>query len=155
MPQSATYRVLPPQPFHFCRHARRGFFFSLLYEGAIILFYFQKNIFTSDIFILHIQLSYLILDLIIWWGTRGFINDFRKKLNLPPIAYFSTYHGSISHLPTGYMWSPQLMPKPKGNLILLYLTSRCKILISYWWFSMVSIFLFELCIWRYYCTRYS
>ncbi|OEL38900.1 Sterol 3-beta-glucosyltransferase UGT80B1 [Dichanthelium oligosanthes] len=43
----------------------------------------------------------------------GFINDFRKKLNLPPIAYFSTYHGSISHLPTGYMWSPQLMPKPK------------------------------------------
>ncbi|GJN17051.1 hypothetical protein PR202_gb04089 [Eleusine coracana subsp. coracana] len=59
------------------------------------------------------RLSYLILDLVVWWGTRGFINDFRKKLNLPPIAYFSTYHGSISHLPTGYMWSPQLMPKPK------------------------------------------
>lgn len=66
----------------------------------------------------HVQLSYLILDLIVWWGSRGFINDFRKKLNLPPIAYFSTYHGSISHLPTGYMWSPQLMPKPKGNFIL-------------------------------------
>uniref|UniRef100_A0A0E0N5J3 Uncharacterized protein n=1 Tax=Oryza rufipogon TaxID=4529 RepID=A0A0E0N5J3_ORYRU len=58
------------------------------------------------------RLSYLILDLVIWWGTRGFINEFRKKLKLAPIAYFSTYHGSISHLPTGYMWSPHLMPKP-------------------------------------------
>uniref|UniRef100_A0ACD5VVH2 Uncharacterized protein n=1 Tax=Avena sativa TaxID=4498 RepID=A0ACD5VVH2_AVESA len=65
------------------------------------------------------RLSYLIVDLIIWWGTRGFINNFRKKLNLAPIAYFSTYHGSISHLPTGYMWSPHLMPKPKdwGSLV--------------------------------------
>ncbi|KAE8814786.1 sterol 3-beta-glucosyltransferase,putative,expressed [Hordeum vulgare] len=65
------------------------------------------------------RLSYLIVDLIIWWGTRGFINDFRKKLNLSPIAYFSTYHGSISHLPTGYMWSPHLMPKPNdwGSLV--------------------------------------
>ncbi|XP_074556023.1 sterol 3-beta-glucosyltransferase UGT80B1-like [Curcuma longa] len=59
------------------------------------------------------KLSYLILDLIVWWGIRGFINDFRKrKLKLPPIAYFSTYHGSLSHLPTGYMWSPHLVPKP-------------------------------------------
>ncbi|CAL9210595.1 unnamed protein product [Musa hybrid cultivar] len=59
------------------------------------------------------RLSYLIVDLIVWWGIRGFINDFRKrKLKLPPIAYFSTYHGSISHLPTGYMWSPHLVPKP-------------------------------------------
>ncbi|KAG6527271.1 hypothetical protein ZIOFF_009368 [Zingiber officinale] len=59
------------------------------------------------------RLSYHILDVIVWWGIRGFINDFRKrKLKLPPIAYFSTYHGSISHLPTGYMWSPHLVPKP-------------------------------------------
>ncbi|OVA01454.1 UDP-glucuronosyl/UDP-glucosyltransferase [Macleaya cordata] len=59
------------------------------------------------------RLSYLVVDLIIWWGIRGFINDFRKrKLKLAPIAYFSTYHGSISHLPTGYMWSPHLVPKP-------------------------------------------
>jgi sterol 3beta-glucosyltransferase len=44
---------------------------------------------------------------------RGYINDFRKrKLKLPPIAYFSMYHGSISHLPTGYMWSPHVVPKP-------------------------------------------
>ncbi|XP_065046794.1 sterol 3-beta-glucosyltransferase UGT80B1 isoform X2 [Musa acuminata AAA Group] len=66
------------------------------------------------------RLSYLIVDLIVWWGIRGFINDFRKrKLKLPPIAYFSTYHGSISHLPTGYMWSPHLVPKPTGTKISL------------------------------------
>ncbi|KAJ6412498.1 hypothetical protein OIU84_005532 [Salix udensis] len=58
-------------------------------------------------------LSYIVVDLLIWWGIRGYINEFRKrKLKLPPIAYFSTYHGSISHLPTGYMWSPHLVPKP-------------------------------------------
>ncbi|KAF3445501.1 hypothetical protein FNV43_RR10677 [Rhamnella rubrinervis] len=65
-------------------------------------------------------LSYIIVDLLIWWGIRGFINDFRKKkLKLPPIAYFSTYHGSISHLPTGYMWSPHVVPKPSdwGTLV--------------------------------------
>uniref|UniRef100_A0A803LI03 Uncharacterized protein n=1 Tax=Chenopodium quinoa TaxID=63459 RepID=A0A803LI03_CHEQI len=59
-------------------------------------------------------LSYIIVDLLIWWGIRSYINDFRKrKLKLPPIAYFSMYHGSISHLPTGYMWSPHVVPKPK------------------------------------------
>ncbi|KAK4859282.1 hypothetical protein QYF36_002738 [Acer negundo] len=58
-------------------------------------------------------LSYILVDLLIWWGIRSYINDFRKrKLNLPPIAYFSTYNGSISHLPTAYMWSPHLVPKP-------------------------------------------
>ncbi|CAA0831630.1 Sterol 3-beta-glucosyltransferase UGT80B1 [Striga hermonthica] len=59
-------------------------------------------------------LSYILVDLLIWWGIRGHINNFRKnKLKLSPIAYFSTYHGSISHLPTGYMWSPHVVPKPK------------------------------------------
>lgn len=58
-------------------------------------------------------LSYIVVDLLIWWGMRGYINDFRKKkLKLAPIAYFSMYHGSISHLPTGYMWSPHVVPKP-------------------------------------------
>lgn len=66
------------------------------------------------------QLSYILVDLLVWWGIRGYINDFRKKkLNLPPIAYFSTYHGSISHFPTGYMWSPHVVPKPKGICQLL------------------------------------
>ncbi|CAA2989377.1 sterol 3-beta-glucosyltransferase UGT80B1 [Olea europaea subsp. europaea] len=59
-------------------------------------------------------LSYILVDLLIWWGIRGYINDFRKKkLKLPPIAYFSTYHGSIAHLPTGYMWSPHVVSKPE------------------------------------------
>lgn len=59
-------------------------------------------------------LSYIVVDLLIWWGIRSYINEFRKKkLNLPPIAYFSTYHGSISHFPTGYIWSPHVVPKPK------------------------------------------
>lgn len=65
-------------------------------------------------------LSYIVVDLLIWWGIRGYINDFRKKkLKLSPIAYFSTYHGSISHLPTGYMWSPHVVSKPKdwGSLV--------------------------------------
>ncbi|KAM5562270.1 sterol 3-beta-glucosyltransferase UGT80B1 [Rosa sericea] len=65
-------------------------------------------------------LSYIVVDLLIWWGIRSYINDFRKKkLKLAPIAYFSTYHGSISHLPTGYMWSPHVVPKPSdwGSLV--------------------------------------
>ncbi|KAF4375574.1 hypothetical protein G4B88_022221 [Cannabis sativa] len=65
-------------------------------------------------------LSYIVVDLLIWWSIRGYINDFRKrKLKLAPIAYFSTYHGSISHLPTGYMWSPHVVPKPSdwGSLV--------------------------------------
>jgi hypothetical protein len=105
-----------------------------VHEGEIVL----ARISTQDmvfrfwhLYPPRVQLSYLIVDLIIWWGTRGFINDFRKKLNLAPIAYFSTYHGSISHLPTGYMWSPHLMPKPKGILILLYLTLWSSLFISY------------------------
>nr|CCO06499.1 sterol glycosyltransferase [Arabis alpina] len=58
-------------------------------------------------------LSYIVVDLMVWWSIRTYINDFRKReLNLAPIAYFSTYHGSISHLPTGYMWSPHVVPKP-------------------------------------------
>ncbi|KAF5467739.1 hypothetical protein F2P56_011961 [Juglans regia] len=65
-------------------------------------------------------LSYIVVDLLIWWGIRSYINNFRKrKLKLAPIAYFSTYRGSISHLPTGYMWSPHLVPKPNdwGTLV--------------------------------------
>ncbi|KAL7208631.1 hypothetical protein ACSBR1_030379 [Camellia fascicularis] len=59
------------------------------------------------------HLSYIVVDLLIRWGIRGYINDFRKRnLKLAPIADFSLYCGSISHLPTAYMWSRHVMPKP-------------------------------------------
>lgn len=71
------------------------------------------------------QLSYIVVDLLIWWGMRGYINDFRKKkLKLSPIAYFSMYHGSISHLPTGYMWSPHVVAKPSGEYGLFIILTR-------------------------------
>ncbi|KAL7595221.1 hypothetical protein Lser_V15G30855 [Lactuca serriola] len=57
-------------------------------------------------------LSYIVVDHIIWWGIRGYINEFRKKSNLTPISYLSMYRDSISHFPTGYMWSPEVVPKP-------------------------------------------
>ncbi|KAI3505058.1 hypothetical protein L1887_26931 [Cichorium endivia] len=57
-------------------------------------------------------LSYIVVDLIIWCGIRRHIIDIRKKLNLAPISYFSMYRGSISHFPTGYMWSPHVVSKP-------------------------------------------
>lgn len=72
------------------------------------------------------RLSYLVVDLIVWWAIRSYINDFRKrKLKLPPIAYFSTYHGSISHLPTGYIWSPHLVPKPSDWGMLVDVVGFC------------------------------
>ncbi|KAL8030781.1 hypothetical protein ABFX02_14G308300 [Erythranthe guttata] len=58
-------------------------------------------------------LSYIFADLMVWWGIREFVNEFRKKkLNLAPISYFNTDHVSISHLPTAYTWSPLVLPKP-------------------------------------------
>jgi sterol 3beta-glucosyltransferase len=66
------------------------------------------------------QLSYQVVDTLIWLGIRGIINDFRKKeLKLRPITYLSGSQASISNLPTGYLWSPHIVPKPKdwGPLI--------------------------------------
>ncbi|XAR62486.1 Sterol 3-beta-glucosyltransferase [Bertholletia excelsa] len=50
---------------------------------------------------LRVLLSYIVVDLL------------RRKLKLAPIAYLSLYHGSISHFPTAYMWSPHVVPKPE------------------------------------------
>lgn len=60
------------------------------------------------------RLSYQVVDSLIWLGIRGIINDFRKKkLKLRPVTYLSGTQGSITDLPTGYIWSPQLVPKPE------------------------------------------
>lgn len=63
------------------------------------------------------QLSYQIVDSLIWLGIRDMINDVRKKkLKLRPVTYLSGSHGSESDIPHGYIWSPHLVPKPKGTL---------------------------------------
>ncbi|KAG6540990.1 hypothetical protein Mapa_017660 [Marchantia paleacea] len=60
------------------------------------------------------RMSYQVVDSLIWWGIRSMINDFRKKkLKLRPITYLSGSQGSIAELPTGYIWSPHLVPKPR------------------------------------------
>eukprot|EP00252_Welwitschia_mirabilis_P012586 TRINITY_DN2774_c0_g2_i1.p1 TRINITY_DN2774_c0_g2~~TRINITY_DN2774_c0_g2_i1.p1 ORF type:complete len:790 (+),score=201.56 TRINITY_DN2774_c0_g2_i1:390-2759(+) len=60
------------------------------------------------------RLSYQVVDSLIWLGIRGIINDFRKKkLKLRPVTYLSGIQGSVTDLPTGYIWSPQLVPKPE------------------------------------------
>ncbi|CAA7390680.1 unnamed protein product [Spirodela intermedia] len=60
------------------------------------------------------RLSYQVVDSMIWLGIRDMINDFRKKkLKLRPVTYLSGSQGSTSDIPTGYIWSPHLVPKPK------------------------------------------
>ncbi|CAK9207628.1 unnamed protein product [Sphagnum jensenii] len=60
------------------------------------------------------RLSYQVVDSLIWIGISGIINAYRKKeLKLRPITYLSGSQGSINQLPTGYIWSPHLVPKPK------------------------------------------
>lgn len=61
------------------------------------------------------QMSYQIIDSLIWLGIRDIINDFRrKKLKLQPVTYLSVSQGSDFDIPHCYIWSPHLVPKPKG-----------------------------------------
>lgn len=67
------------------------------------------------IFYIIFQLSYQIVDSMIWLGIRDMINDFRKKkLKLRPVTYLSGAQGSAYDIPHGYIWSPHLVPKAKG-----------------------------------------
>ncbi|KAF5930614.1 hypothetical protein HYC85_031487 [Camellia sinensis] len=63
-----------------------------------------------------LHLSYQIVDSLIWLGIRDMVNDLRKKkLKLRPVTYLSGSQGSESNVPYGYIWSPHLVPKPKGD----------------------------------------
>ncbi|KAG2696798.1 hypothetical protein I3760_07G075500 [Carya illinoinensis] len=60
------------------------------------------------------RLSYQIVDSMIWLGIRDIVNEFRKrKLGIRPVTYLSGSYSSPLDVPYGYIWSPQLVPKPK------------------------------------------
>ncbi|KAI4326393.1 hypothetical protein MLD38_031714 [Melastoma candidum] len=69
---------------------------------------------ASYIFHYAMDLSYQIVDSLIWLGIRDLINDVqKKKLKLRPVTYLSGSQGYDSDVPYGYIWSPHLVPKPK------------------------------------------
>ena len=58
----------------------------------------------------------------IWLGIRDIINDFRKKkLKLRPVTYLKGSYSSPHDVPYGYLWSPHLVPKPKGHFYVFHL----------------------------------
>ncbi|XP_027185390.1 sterol 3-beta-glucosyltransferase UGT80A2-like [Coffea eugenioides] len=60
------------------------------------------------------RLSYQVVDGLIWLGIRDVINDFRKKkLKLRPVTYLRGSYSSPLDVPYAYIWSPDLVPKPK------------------------------------------
>ncbi|GMP67921.1 hypothetical protein CsSME_00027733 [Camellia sinensis var. sinensis] len=66
------------------------------------------------------RLSYQIVDALIWLGIWDIINEFRKKkLKLRPVTYLSGSYSSPD-LPYGYLWSPHLVPKPKGHFRVIH-----------------------------------
>lgn len=51
------------------------------------------------------------------------INEFRKKkLKLRPVTYLSGSYSSPPDIPYGYIWSPHLVPKPKGDMFNISIT---------------------------------
>uniref|UniRef100_A0A0A0M075 Uncharacterized protein n=1 Tax=Cucumis sativus TaxID=3659 RepID=A0A0A0M075_CUCSA len=67
------------------------------------------------------RLSYNIVDTLIWLGIRDIINSFRKKkLKLRRISYLSGHYSSLPEVPYGYIWSPHLIPKPKGDTLFCF-----------------------------------
>ncbi|ONM20547.1 Sterol 3-beta-glucosyltransferase UGT80A2 [Zea mays] len=65
------------------------------------------------------RLSYQIVDSFVWLGIRDMINDLRKrKLKLRPVTYLSGTHAYSNDIPHAYIWSPYLVPKPKGRCLM-------------------------------------
>ncbi|KAJ3682429.1 hypothetical protein LUZ60_015002 [Juncus effusus] len=60
-----------------------------------------------------IQLSYYVVDLMIWLGIRDIIKDFRKNMLKLESITFNSVTEKVLNIPHGYIWSPSLVPKPK------------------------------------------
>ncbi|GAQ77601.1 UDP-Glycosyltransferase superfamily protein [Klebsormidium nitens] len=61
-------------------------------------------------------MTYTIIDYLMWLGTKGIINAFRRKqLGLKPVGLMDPGSSLIhqNKVPFGYIWSPSLVPKPK------------------------------------------
>ncbi|XP_012569104.1 sterol 3-beta-glucosyltransferase UGT80A2-like isoform X2 [Cicer arietinum] len=61
------------------------------------------------------KLSYQIVDALIWLGIHDLVNEFRKKkLKLGAMTHhLRGSYTSPPEMPYGYIWSPNLVPKPK------------------------------------------
>lgn len=92
-------------------------FYILLILICIGAFVGQFFISLLNGFFFSFQLSYQIVDALIWLGIRDMINEFRKKmLKLRRTTYLSGYYSTPPDVPYGYIWSPHLVPKPKGHI---------------------------------------
>jgi hypothetical protein len=60
------------------------------------------------------QLSYYVVDNLMWLGMKDMINELRHRLRLRPIRVYHVPHYAI---PYGYIWSPSLAPKPHGGAL--------------------------------------
>ncbi|KAG7399919.1 hypothetical protein PHYBOEH_007605 [Phytophthora boehmeriae] len=61
-------------------------------------------------------LSYKLVDLLMWQGTEGIVNEFRTEvLGLRKIRKGDGGRDILLdlHIPHAFMWSPELVPKPK------------------------------------------
>ena len=58
------------------------------------------------------QLSYAVVEGLLWLGVRDIVIALRKSLKLPAMTRRNRPRVRIPH---GYLWSPTLLPKPKGG----------------------------------------